>query len=156
MNKSLKFMIQGSIIAAIYAALTIIFMPISYGQIQVRISEALTILPFFTPAAIPGLFVGCIIANFYGGLGPVDIIFGSLATLAAAGLTYAVRKYKFIAPLPPVIINAVVVGIMLNVLYDLPLIASMLWVGLGEAIACYFLGLPLLLSLEKYGKNLFR
>jgi len=156
MNNRLKFIIQGGVIAAIYAVLTIFFAPISYGQVQVRISEALTILPFFTPAAIPGLFVGCILANVYGGLGPVDIVFGSLATLVAAAMTYGVRKYKWIAPLPPVVINGIVVGIILHVLYDLPLIMSMLWVGFGEAIACYFLGMPLLLSLEKYGKILFR
>ncbi len=156
MNRSVKFTVQAGIIAAIYAVMTIAFAPISYGQIQVRISEALTILPFFTPAAIPGLFVGCIVANFYGGLGPIDIVFGSLATLLAAAITYFVRKYKYIAPLPAVVVNGVVVGIILNVVYGLPLIASMLWVALGEMIACYGLGLPLLLSLKKYGNKIFR
>lgn len=155
MNKKVKFIVQAGIIGAIYAVLTIIFAPISYGQIQVRISEALTILPFFTPAAVPGLFIGCLVANLYGGLGIIDIVFGSLATLLAAYLAYTVRKYKFIVPLPAVIINGIVVGIILNVLYDLPLIASMLWVGLGQAIACYGLGLPLLLALEKY-KHIFK
>jgi len=157
MNNRLRFIIQGGIIAAIYAVLTILFAPISYGQglVSVRISEALTILPFFTPAAIPGLFVGCILANIYGGLGLVDIVFGSLATLVAAALTYGIRKYKWIAPLPPVIINGIVVGIILHVLYDYPLVISMISVGFGQAIACYFLGMPLLLSLEKYGKKLF-
>ena len=150
MNKNVRFIVQAGIIGAIYAVLTIVFAPISYGQIQVRISEALTILPFFTPAAIPGLFVGCLIANLYGGLGLVDIAFGSLASLLSAYLAYRIRKYKFMVPLPAIIINGIVVGIILNVLYDLPLIASMLWVGLGQALACYGLGLPLLLSLQKY------
>lgn len=156
MNRNVRFTVQAGLIGALYAVLTIAFAPISYGQIQVRISEALTILPFFTPAAIPGLFVGCLIANIYGGLGPVDIIFGSLATLIAALMTYFIRKYKYIAPLPAVIINGIVVGIILNVVYDLPLIPSMLWVALGEAIACYGLGLPLLLSLQKYGNKIFK
>ena len=81
MKKSNKvtFLTQAAVIAAIYVVLTIIFAPFSFGEVQVRISEALTILPFFTPAAIPGLFVGCIIANLLGGAIPVDIIFGSIA-----------------------------------------------------------------------------
>lgn len=156
MNKSVKFTVQAGIIAAIYAVITIAFAPISYGQIQVRISEALTILPFFTPAAIPGLFVGCVVANFYGGFGPVDIVFGSLATLLAALITYYVRKYKYIAPLPAIVVNGIVVGVMLNVVSGFPLIPTMLWVALGETIACYGLGLPLLLSLQKYGNKIFR
>ena len=81
-----KYLTHAAIIAAVYVVLTIIFAPISYGQVQVRISEALTVLPYFTPAAIPGLFIGCIIANIYGGAGIIDIIFGSLATLFAAFL----------------------------------------------------------------------
>lgn len=156
MNKRDKFVVQAGVIAAIYAVLTIAFAPISYGLFQVRISEALTILPFFTPAAIPGLFIGCIVANFYGGLGPVDFVFGSLATLVAALITYFIRKYKYIVPLPAVIVNGIVVGIILNVAAGFPLITSMLWVAAGEAVACYALGLPLLLSLESYGKNIFK
>lgn len=155
MNRNVIFIVQAGLIAAIYAVLTIAFAAISYGQIQVRVSEALTILPFFTPAAIPGLFIGCLVANIYGGLGLIDIVFGSLATLIAALITCYVRKYKYIAPLPAVIVNGIVVGIILKVVYGAPLIASMLWVALGEAIACYGLGLPLLLSLKKYGNKIF-
>ena len=149
-----KFLAQGAVIAAIYAVITIVFAPISYGQIQVRISEALTILPFFTPAAIPGLFIGCIIANIYGGGGPIDIIFGSLATLIAAFLTYKMPK-KILAPLPPVIVNAVIVGLILSYTLKLPVLITMLWIGLGEFIACYALGYPLLLVLEKYKNKIF-
>ena len=90
--KKTVFLMQASLIAAIYAAITIALAPISYGQIQVRVAEALTILPAFTPAAIPGLFVGCIVANLYGGGGIIDVVFGSLATLMAAYLSYKMPK----------------------------------------------------------------
>lgn len=150
MNKKVNFIVQAGLIAAIYAVLTILFAPISYGQIQVRVSEALTILPFFTPAAIPGLFIGCLVANIYGGLGLIDIVFGSLATLLAAYLAFRLRKSVYLLPLPSVIVNALVIGIILHVLYELPLVVSMLWVGLGQMIACYGLGLPLLFALKKY------
>lgn len=154
MNKKTKFLVQGAIIAALYATLTIALAPISYGQIQVRIAEALTILPLFTPAAIPGLFVGVIIANSYGGLGMVDIVFGSLATLSAAYLTSKMPK-KWLAPLPPVLVNAVVVGFILNHVLGLPLLITMLWVGAGQLLACYGIGYPLLLALEKHKEKIF-
>ena len=87
-NKGTLFLVQAALIAAVYVVLTLVFAPFSYGEIQVRISEALTILPFFTPAAIPGLFVGCILANLLGGAIPLDIAFGSIATLIGAVFTY--------------------------------------------------------------------
>lgn len=157
MNKSTKKIVFGALIAAIYAVVTIALAPISYGQIQVRVAEALTILPFFSAYSILGLFVGCIIANLVGGNGIFDIVFGSLATLIAAIITYYIGRSKlkfkrYLAPLPPVIINAIVIGIELNIVLKLPLIASMLWVGLGELIACYVLGLPILLFIDKNEK----
>lgn len=152
--KKTRFLVQVAVIAALYATLTIAFMPISYGQVQVRVSEVLTVLPFLTPAAIPGLFIGCIVANFYGGLGIIDIIFGSLATLIAAYLTYKMPK-KLLAPLPPVIVNAIIVGVELNIISGAPLIATVLWVGFGEALACYILGYPVLVQLSKYKDKLF-
>ena len=88
-NKGTQFLTEAAVIGAIYVVLTLLFAPLSYGEIQIRFSEALTILPFFTPAAIPGLFVGCIIANLFGGAIPVDIIFGSIATLIGAVFTPA-------------------------------------------------------------------
>ena len=88
-NKGTQFLTEAAVIGAIYVVLTLLFAPLSYGEIQIRFSEALTILPFFTPAAIPGLFVGCIIANLFGGAIPVDIIFGSIATLIGAVFTYS-------------------------------------------------------------------
>ena len=87
-NKGTHFLVQGAAIAAVYVVLTLVFAPLSFGEVQIRFSEALTVLPFFTPAAIPGLFVGCIIANLLGGAIPVDIIFGSIATLIGAFFTY--------------------------------------------------------------------
>lgn len=98
------FLAQSAMIAAIYVVLTVILAPFSYGEVQVRVSEALTILPVFTPAAIPGLFVGCLISNILGGCILPDIIFGSIATLLGACFTYLLRnRNKFLAPLPPII-----------------------------------------------------
>lgn len=158
MNNRTRKLVFGALVGALYAVLTIFLAPISYGMFQVRISEAFTVLPFFSSFSIPGLFIGCIIANIFGGNGVIDIVGGSLATLLAAVLTYAIGKSnislkKYLAPLPPVIINAIVVGFILNYTANLPLIATMLWVGLGELAACYILGLPLLIFIEK-NKNL--
>lgn len=136
-------------IAAVYAVLTYALAPISYGPVQFRVAEALTLLPIFIPQAIPGLFVGCILANLLGGFGPADVIFGSLATLAAAIGTYLFRKNRYVAGLPPVIINAVVVGIMLHVVNGFELWATMGYVALGQTGAVYILGLPLLKAVEK-------
>ena len=98
-NKGTHFLVQGAAIAAVYVVLTLVFAPLSFGEVQIRFSEALTVLPFFTPAAIPGLFVGCIIANLLGGAIPVDIIFGSIATLIGAFFTYKLRNTgKWTAP----------------------------------------------------------
>ena len=144
-----KGLAVSAVVAAIYAALTYALAPISYGAVQFRISEALTLLPIFIPQAIPGLFVGCLLANLLGGFGPVDVIFGSLATLTAAICTYLLRKNRYVAALPPVIINAIVVGIMLNVINGLELWSSMGYVALGQIGAVYVLGLPLLKALEK-------
>ncbi|QXM07156.1 QueT transporter family protein [Crassaminicella indica] len=153
--KKTNYLVQAALIGAIYAVLTIAFAPISYGQIQVRISEALTILPMFTPAAIPGLYVGCIVANIYGGGGMIDIVFGSLATLIAAFLSYKMPK-KWLVPMPPVIVNGIIIGFILNYLYDLPLFITMGWVTLGQLIACYGLGYPLMLTLERYKDKIFK
>jgi len=153
MNKKVFFIVQASIIAALYSAVTLVFAPISFGHniFQLRVSEALTVLPALLSSSIPGLFVGCVISNIIGGFGPIDIIFGSLATLIAAVASRSVRKYPLFVPLPPVVLNAIIVGGYLKFIYfkDLPLAASIAWVGLGEFLACYVLGLPLLLYLRK-------
>ena len=113
-NKNVTFLTQAAMIAAIYVVLTLLFRPISFGEIQVRISEALTILPLFTPAAVPGVFVGCLIANIIGGGILPDIIIGSLATLIGAVLTYRLREHTpLLAPLPPIAANTVIVPFVL-------------------------------------------
>ena len=91
-NRNINFMTQAAMIAAIYVVLTYVFAPFSFGEVQVRISEALTILPVFTPAAIPGLFIGCLVGNILGGAILPDIIFGSIATLIGAFFTWKLRK----------------------------------------------------------------
>lgn len=151
----LRFIIEAAIIGALYAALTLLFAPLSYGIFQVRISESLTILPAFTPAAIPGLFIGCAIANIIGGNGIHDVVFGSLATLIAAGLSYKMPK-SCLVPLPPIIINAVIVGFVLFFVFKIPLFSAMIWIALGQAVACYGLGYPLMKKLEKYKDKLFK
>lgn len=155
--KKTKFLIQSSAIAAIYAVLTIAFAPISYGEIQIRISEALTILPYFTPAAIPGLFVGCLIANFLSPVGILDVIFGSLASLIAAYLSYKMPK-KLLVPLPPVLVNGIIIGVLLKYAYGVPfpLVLLMGYVTIGQIIACYGLGYPLILFLERYKNKIFK
>ena len=120
---------------------------------------SLTILPFFTPAAIPGLFIGCIIANLFGGAIPVDIIFGSIATLIGAVFTYKLRNQsRFLAPLPPIIANAVIVPFVLRFGYgvNLPIPLMMLTVGVGEVVSCAVIGLILQTALLKYKNVIFR
>lgn len=172
MKSKTQKLVFAALIAAIYAALTVAFAPLSYGPVQVRISEALTILPFFSSFSIMGLFVGCIVANFFSPVGVIDVIFGSTATLIAAIITYSIGRSnikfkKYIAPMPAVITNAVMIGILLNLVptkvnvsslipgYTLNttgLLIAMLWIGIGEFIACYVIGLPLLMLIEKNKK----
>jgi len=143
-----RFIVQAALIAAVYASLTLLLQPISYGIIQFRVSEALTILPALMPAAIPGLFVGCLLSNTLGGMGWQDIVFGSLTTLAAAALTWRFRRWTWFAPFPPVVLNGAIVGTYLWFLFgkagniSLPIIC--LSVAAGEAAVCILLGLPLL------------
>ena len=148
-------------IGALYAVLTIFLYPISYGPIQIRVSEALTILPFFTASAVPGLWAGCFAANFLSNAGAYDVVFGSLLTAAAAQLTYFCGKSKllYLAPLPPVVLNSLGVSAYLQYFYDPPRIAFLgglpsYWlfvfsIAAGEIAACYVIGLPLLLLLRK-------
>ena len=152
--KNTKYLLHAAVIAAAYATLTIVLMPFSYGIMQVRVSEALTILPFFTPAAIPGLFVGCFVSNMVGPYGILDMVLGSGATLIAAIGSYLLRKRPILVPLPPVVANGIIIGGMLYYAYavPMPLPACMLWVALGELIACYVIGYPLLQYLKRYKK----
>lgn len=152
-------MTQAAMIAAIYVVLTYVFAPFSFGEVQVRIAESLTILPLFTPAAIPGLFIGCLIGNILGGAILPDIIFGSLATLLGAVFTYRLRnKNKFLAPLPPIAANTVIVPFVLRFGYGvaLPIPLIMLTVGIGELASCGVLGMVLYYALNKYKNMVFK
>lgn len=157
-NKKALFITQAAVIAALYVVLVVIFNYISFGPIQFRVAEALTILPYFTPAAIPGLFIGCILANVIGGAVVWDIIFGSIATLIGAVFTYLLRnKSKFLAPLPPVLANTIIVPWVLKYAYGAE---EMVWfmavtVGIGEILACYVLGMILLFALNKVRRQVF-
>ena len=146
----LKTLATGAMIAALYAVLTVALAPISYGPVQLRVSEALTLLPWYLPGAVPGLFVGCVVANFFGGYGLVDMVAGSCATLIAAILTRRARTL-WLAALPPVLSNMLIIGVMLHILIDVPLIMTCVYVGLGEACACYILGVPLMKIMERRG-----
>lgn len=148
---------QAALIAAIYVVLCVVFAPISYGEIQVRIAEALVILPIFTPAAIPGLFVGCFIANLLGGSILLDMICGSIATLLGALGTWYLRGNRVLALIPPILSNTIIVPFVLRYGYgvNLPIPFMMLTVGVGEAIAVVVLGSMLRTVLERYKGKIF-
>ncbi len=147
---------QAAVIGSLYAALTLLLSPISYGVMQVRVSEALTVLAMFTPAAIPGLAVGCFFANFLGPNGMMDAVIGSLATLLGALGTYRLRRRFYWAPAPTVAANALIVGLMLYYVYGVPFspLYCVFWVGLGELISCYGIGIPLARFLSRRGSDL--
>jgi len=157
-NKEALSIAYAAVIAAVYVVLTLIFAPISYGPIQVRVSEALCVLPIFTPAAIPGIFIGCLLANALGGAIIWDVIFGSLASLAAAYISYLFRRKRVLAYLSPIVINALVVPFVLKYAYG---IEDMIWymmftVAVGEIISVGVFGSILSIVLEKYRGILFR
>lgn len=161
---------QSALIAAFYTVLTLLAatLNLAYGPVQFRFSEALTILPVFTPAAIPGLAVGCLLANLWSGYGAADMIFGTLATLLAAAATRAVRNIRWknlpvLAPVPPVLCNAVIIGLLIT--FSSPggflwpvFLGNALSIGAGELIVCFGLGLPLSAALERTGtaEKMFR
>lgn len=163
-----RFLAEAAVIAALYTVLTYaaVAMNLAYGAVQFRFSEALTILPVFTPAAIPGLAVGCFLSNLASPLGIVDWFFGTLATLLAAFFSYALRNIQIrglpvISSLPPVLTNTVIVGFELACLSDIGFsfgnfswaayAASAVSVGAGELAVCVVLGLPLCALLKKAG-----
>lgn len=157
-----NYIITGALIAAAYAGLTYLsnVFGLAYGPIQLRVSEVLTVLPIFTPAAIPGLTVGCFLANI-GSFNVADLIFGTLATLIAAILTYYLRNIKIkglplLALFPPVLVNAVIIGIEIAVFFLdgeaflWSFLISFLQVGLGQLIVCYGFGTPFYVVVKKY------
>lgn len=167
-NAHVRFLVEAAVIAALYTVLTYVAaaLNLAYGIFQFRFSEALTILPVFTPAAIPGLALGCFLSNLASPLGIVDWVFGTLATLLAALLSYALRKIQIkglpvLSSLPPVLTNVVIVGFELACLSDIGFsfqnfswaayAASAVSVGAGELVVCVVLGLPLCALLKKAG-----
>lgn len=158
-DKKVLFMVQAAMIAAIYVVLTLLSnqFGLASGAIQLRLSEALTILPYFTPSAIPGLYIGCLLSNILTGGCLLDIIGGSFATLLGAVLTWSLRRYKWLSPVPPIVANMVIVPFVLIYGYGVP---DAWWylvitVGIGELLSCGVLGMILLKTLEKYKYILF-
>ena len=164
MKKSnVNTLVLGAFIAALYAALTYAasLAGLAYGQVQFRFSEALTVLAALTPAAIPGLTIGCFLGNLGSPYGMVDIVCGTLATLIAAVLSYLTRNVKLkgipvLAPLFPVISNAVIVGPEITAFLPegislYAFLINALWVGIGELVVCYAGGIPLLIAIQKTG-----
>ena len=170
MNKKTLSLVHAAVIAALYVVLTLLANALGLANyaIQVRFSEALTILPYFTPAAIPGLFVGCVLSNILTGCMPLDVLFGSIATLLGAlGTYFLCGKAKagaqtsliktFLAPIPPIIANTLIVPFVLAYVYQFEgsIPYFMLTVGAGEVISCGVLGILLLKVLQKYRKQIF-
>ena len=157
-SKTVLYLAYAGVIAAIYVALTFVFAPISFGEVQVRVAEALTILPVFTPAAVPGLFIGCLIGNTVSGALLPDIVCGSLATLIGAFFTWKLRNaHPFLAPVPPIVANTLVVPFVLKYAYlvDLPIPFMMLTVCIGEILSCGVLGLILYYALRPHKELIF-
>lgn len=170
-SKRILSLTQAAMIAALYVVLTMLAnaLGIASGSIQVRFSEALTVLPFFTPAAVPGLYIGCLIANVTTGAALPDIIFGPLATLAGALGTWAIGRaalhcaderktllFKWLSPLPPILANGIIIPPVLKYAYGIvPVWLSVVTVTAGELISCGIFGMLLLFALQKYRNQLF-
>ncbi|MFP4697844.1 MAG: QueT transporter family protein [Eubacteriales bacterium] len=161
MEKGTRYLTQAALIAAIYVVFTLPFATFGTNYIQVRVAEALAILPFFTPAAIPGLTIGCLLSNaFISPYGMIDIVFGTLATLIASYWSFRIKN-KYLVPIPPIVVNAIIVGALIyygkfDVLeFNGIILSYMGGVALGQTIACYGLGMPLLSALERYKTKIF-
>ena len=156
-KKSVLFICQAALIAALYVVLCLVFKPFSFGAIQCRIAEALTILPVFTPAAIPGVAIGCLLSNILGAH-ILDIVFGSLATLIGAVGTYSLRKRFYLAPIPPILTNTIIIPYVLRFAHaeSAPIYLLGATIFAGEIISCGVLGLLLYFALRKYKRNLFK
>ncbi|BER92026.1 MAG: hypothetical protein PWP60_746 [Candidatus Atribacteria bacterium] len=152
----MKKLIRAAFICAIYVVLTVLppFYTLSYGPIQVRVAEALTVLPFIYPEAIWGLTLGCLLANLAGNIGIYDVIFGSLLTLLAGYLTSRAPR-AWLAPLPPIFLNAFGVSAYLAFILKVPYWYSVAYIMLGESIACLAIGYPVLHFLMKRNRSHF-
>ncbi len=159
MKKNVRYLTQAAMIAAVYVVLTFIAnaLGLANGAIQIRFSESLCVLPYFTSAAIPGLFIGCLISNILTGCALPDIVFGSIATLIGAYVTYLLRKFKWLSPIGPILANALIVPFVLLYAYGVrPLWFSFITVTIGEIISCGILGMILLFSLDRYRNIIFK
>ncbi|MBE7057041.1 MAG: QueT transporter family protein [Ruminococcaceae bacterium] len=156
MKKTINFTVTAAMIAAIYAVLTLAIAPISFGQIQLRISEAMIMFACITPAAIPGLTIGCVLSNLASPYGIIDIILGSTATLLAAAFAYSTRKIQikklpWLSPLGAVIFNAFLVSLSIKIVSgsEVLYLLTTFQIGVGQVLACYGLGFPLWFILQK-------
>ena len=156
---NIKKLAKTGVVAALYCAMTLALAPVSYGVLQLRVSEVLTVLPAFSKSSIWGLAIGCFVSNyigmaFSGSAGLIDVIFGTLATFLAALCSYLARKNKWLVPLFPMIFNGVIVGGYLHfiVFNNINLLLCMLLVALGEGIVTYALGVPLINYIKKHKK----
>lgn len=141
-------MALSALIAALYAGLTMALAPVSFGPVQFRAAEGLALLPFFIPEAVAGLFVGCLLSNMLGGMGLADVAFGSAATLAAAWMTSRMPNV-WLAAVPPVAVNAAVVGVYLVFLTETPVALSVLYIALSQSAVCFGIGVPLALYVNR-------
>ena len=155
-NKT-RNLVFSALIASIYVVLTLLLRPISYGPIQFRVSEALCVLPYFTPAAIPGVFIGCLISNLLGGAVLMDIVFGSLATLIGAIGSWLLRRNRWLVSLPPILSNTLIIPWVLKFAYGSEDLVwyMMITIGIGEILAIGVLGQLLISVLAKYTKMIF-
>ncbi|WDC83767.1 QueT transporter family protein [Caloramator sp. mosi_1] len=147
MKKPTIFYVKAGLIAALYVVLTLPFASFSYGPIQFRVAEALTIIPLYETAAIPGLFIGCMFANIFGGFGLVDIVFGSLTTLLAAYLTSKAPN-MYIGVLPPILLNALIIPIWVSKMSYTPYLATVGTIGFGQFLSAGILGVILATAIE--------
>ena len=158
MSRKILFVAQAGVIAALYVVLTVMIATVNLasGAIQFRVSEALCVLPFFTPAAVPGVIIGCFISNIVIGSALPDIIFGPLATAIGAVFSYLLRKNRFLVTLPPVVSNALIIPFVLRYAYHIPdaIPFLMVTVGAGEILACVVLGSILITALMPVRKLL--
>lgn len=149
-NMDTKKITRGALIAGLYIVITYFLAPISFGPLQFRAAEALTVLPILFPEAVPALFIGVLLANIFGGLGLVDIIGGSLVTLLAAYVTYRYR-HNIIAYLSPIIFNGFLISIYLHILFALPYWLTVLQILISQTMVVFLLGYPLIYYLKKRG-----
>ncbi|MBQ1481995.1 MAG: QueT transporter family protein [Erysipelotrichaceae bacterium] len=156
-REKLHYIAMAALIAGLYAALTLVFAPISFSAVQVRIAEALNILPMFTPAAVPGLFLGCLLGNLLGGAMLLDVIFGSIATLIGAYVGRLLKDRRWLVPIPSIVSNALIIPFILRYVYsiDLPILLLCLYIAIGEFLGSYVLGQALAQFLIRR-KDLFR